>query len=255
MTRPVRLGMLTPSSNTALEPITCAMLAGVGDITAHFSRFKVTEIALSESALRQFDAGEILRAAELLAHAKVDVIAWNGTSASWLGFDRDEYLCEQITASTGIRACTTVLAYRDLLRRLGAKRIGLVTPYRQDVQERIIANWNSEGLHCTAERHLSLQDNFSFAEVPEAKVAALIEDVVSEGSDAAVVVCTNMRAAGAAARLEQKLGVPVLDSIAVTLWACLVATGSDPARIREWGSLFSISALTTAHPIGAKSAS
>jgi len=255
MTRPVRLGMLTPSSNTALEPITCAMLAGVGDITAHFSRFKVTEIALSESALRQFDAGEILRAAELLAHAKVDVIAWNGTSASWLGFDHDEYLCEQITASTGIRACTTVLAYRDLLRRLGAKRIGLVTPYRQDVQERIIANWNSEGLHCTAERHLSLQDNFSFAEVPEAKVAALIEDVVSEGSDAAVVLCTNMRGAGAAARLEQKLGVPVLDSIAVTLWACLVATGSDPARIREWGSLFSISALTTAHPIGAKSAS
>ena len=30
---------------------------------------------------------------ELLAHAKVDVIAWNGTSASWLGFDRDERLC------------------------------------------------------------------------------------------------------------------------------------------------------------------
>jgi len=253
MTRPVRLGMLTPSSNTALEPITCAMLAGVGDITAHFSRFKVTEIALSESALRQFDAGEILRAAELLAHAKVDVIAWNGTSASWLGFDRDEYLCKQITASTGIRACTTVLAYRDLLRRIGAKRIGLVTPYRQDVQERIIANWKSEGLHCTAERHLSLQDNFSFAKVPEAKVAALIEDVVREGCDAAVVLCTNMRGAGAAARLEQTLGVPVLDSIAVTLWACLIATGSDPTRIRDWGGLFSMSALTTAHPIGAKS--
>ncbi|MBA1914676.1 Asp/Glu/hydantoin racemase, partial [Escherichia coli] len=79
--------------------------------------FKVTEIALSDSVLRQFDASEILRAAELLAHAKVDVIAWNGTSAGWLGFDRDESLCEQITAATGIKACTTVLAYRDLLRR------------------------------------------------------------------------------------------------------------------------------------------
>ena len=113
-----RLGMLTPSSNTALEPITYAMLAGVEDISVHFSRFKVTEIALSESALRQFDHSEILRAAELLAHAKVDVIAWNGTSASWLGFDRDERLCERITEATGIRACTTVLAYRDLFRRL-----------------------------------------------------------------------------------------------------------------------------------------
>jgi maleate isomerase len=239
MMRPVRLGMLTPSSNTALEPITYAMLAGIEGVSAHFSRFKVTEIALSEPALRQFDDSEIMSAAELLADAKVDVIAWNGTSASWLGFDRDERLCAQITAATSIKACTTVLAYRDLLRRLGAVRIGLVTPYGRDVQERIIANWDAAGVRCVAERHLSLQDNFSFAEVPEAEVAALIEDVAREGCDAVIVLCTNMRGAGAAARLEQKFGVPVLDSVAVTLWACLAATGSDPSRIRGWGSLFS----------------
>lgn len=238
MTRPVRLGMLTPSSNTALEPITNAMLAGIADISVHFSRFKVTEIALSEAALRQFDDSEILRAAELLAHAKVDVIAWNGTSASWLGFERDERLCERITETTGIRACTTVLAYRDLFRSLGIARIGLVTPYRREVQDKIIANWGSEGLRCVAERHLSLQDNFSFAEVTEAEVARLIEDVVREGCDAVAVVCTNMRGAGVAHRLEQQLGVPVFDSIAVTLWACLIAAGIDPRRIQGWGSLF-----------------
>jgi maleate isomerase len=235
--------MLTPSSNTALEPITNAMLAGIADISVHFSRFKVTEIALSESALRQFDDSEILRAAELLAHAKVDVIAWNGTSASWLGFERDERLCERITEATGIRACTTVLAYRDLFRRLGIERIGLVTPYRGEVQDKIIANWGSEGLPCVAERHLSLQDNFSFAEVPEAEVAGLVEDVVREGCDAVAVVCTNMRGAGVAQRLEQQLGVPVFDSIAVTLWACLIAVGIDPRRIQGWGSLFTTPGL------------
>ena len=249
-TRPVRLGMLTPSSNTALEPITNAMLAGIADVSAHFSRFKVTEIALSETALRQFDDSEILRAAELLAHAKVDVIAWNGTSASWLGFERDDRLCERITASTGIQARTTVLTYRDLFRRLSVTRIGLVTPYRKDVQDKIIANWGSQGLRCVAERHLSLQDNFSFAEVPEAEVASLIEEVVREGCDAVAIVCTNMRGAGAAQRLETKLGVPVFDSIAVTLWACLVATGIDPARIRGWGRLFTVPGLAaTASPI------
>jgi maleate isomerase len=243
ITRPVRLGMLTPSSNTALEPITNAMLAGGTDISVHFSRFKVTEIALSETALRQFDDSEILRAAELLAHAKVDIIAWNGTSASWLGFERDVRLCERITEATGIRACTTVLAYRDLFRRLGTTRIGLVTPYRREVQDKIIANWGSEGLQCVAERHLSLQDNFSFAEVPEAEVAGLIEDVVREGCDAVAVVCTNMRGAGVAHRLEQQLGVPVFDSIAVTLWACLIAAGIDPRRIQGWGSLFTTPGL------------
>jgi maleate isomerase len=232
-----RLGMLTPSSNTALEPVTYAMLAGVEGVSVHFSRFKVTEITLSEAATRQFDASEILRAAELLAHAKVDVIAWNGTSASWLGFDRDERLCERITEATGIRACTTVLAYRDLFRQLATARIGLVTPYTADVQDRIMTNWHSQGLNCVAERHLSLTDNFSFAEVPEAEVARLCEEVVREGSDAVVVLCTNMCGAGVAERLEQKLGVGVFDSIAVTLWACLVATGVDPSIIR-WGSIF-----------------
>jgi maleate isomerase len=249
MTRQTRFGMLTPSSNTALEPITCAMLAGISDVTAHFSRFKVTEIALSDAALRQFDDTEILRAAEFLAHAKVDVIAWNGTAASWLGFDRDERLCERITASTGIRACTTVLAFRDVLRRLSSQRIGLVTPYTLDVQDKIVANWGSQGLPCTAERHLSLRDNFSFAEVPEAEIARLIEEIAREGCDAIAVVCTNMRGAAVAEPIERKYGVPVVDSIAVTLWACLVSTGVDPSRIRGWGSLFTNPALAAAmHP-------
>src|ERR1700743_714011 len=124
-----RLGMLTPSSNTALEPITYAMLAGIADVSVHFSRFKVTEIALSEAALRQFDDSEILRAAELLAHAKVDVIAWNGTSAGWLGFERDVQLCERIKQATGIPACTAMLALNEILQKTGAKRVGFVTPY------------------------------------------------------------------------------------------------------------------------------
>jgi len=233
-----RLGMLTPSSNTALEPVTYAMLSGVEGVSVHSSRFKVTEIALSESAKAQFDHSEILRAAELLAHAKVDVIAWNGTSASWLGFDRDERLCERITEATGIRACTTVLGYRDLFRQLPAARIGLVSPYTADVQDRIMAVWGSHGLNCVAERHLSLADNFSFAEVPELEVARLIEEVVREGADAVVVLCTNMHGAGVAERLERKLGASVFDSIAVTLWACLIAAGVDPSVVHGWGGVF-----------------
>ena len=120
-----RLGMLTPSSNTVLEPVTYAMLAGLPNVSVHFSRFKVTEIGLSDQALGQFDDSQILRAAELLAHAKVDVIAWNGTSAAWIGWDSDERLCERITEATGIPACTTVLAYRDIFQRQGIHRVGL----------------------------------------------------------------------------------------------------------------------------------
>lgn len=245
MTRRVRLGMLTPSSNTVLEPVTTAMLAGLPEVSAHFSRFKVTEIALSAQALGQFNGAEILRAAELLAHAKVDAIAWNGTSASWLGFDRDEHLCERIRAATGIAACTSVLAFREIFERSGVQRIGLVTPYLEDVQSKIMANWRASGFHCTAERHLRLQDNFSFAEVEEEEIAALVRAVAREGCDAVAIVCTNMRGAGLVERLEKELGIPIYDSIATTLWKILDVAGVASSRVTQWGSLFSDKRLMT----------
>ena len=58
-----------------------------------------------------------------------------------------------------------------------------------------------------------------------------------------------MRGAAAAEPIERKYHVPVLDSIAVTLWACLASTGVDPSRIQGWGSLFTNRALAGAiHP-------
>lgn len=233
-----RIGMLTPSSNTALEPITAAMLASLPAVTAHFGRFKVTEIALTQSALRQFDDSEILRAAELLAHAKVDVIAWNGTSASWLGFDRDERLIERIKDATGIEARTCVLGYRDVLKRVGISRIGLVSPYTPDVQTRIASVWGANGLTITAERHANISDNFSFAEISEAEIEHMIRAVVADGCDAVAILCTNMRGAGLVYRLEAELGVPIYDSVAVTLWACLDRLGVPMAALRLWGRMF-----------------
>lgn len=233
-----RLGMLTPSSNTVLEPVTYAMLANDPETTAHFARFKVTEIGLGAAALGQFDTAPILDASELLSHAKCDVIAWNGTSASWLGFDRDEALVREIERATGVRAATCVLGYRELFRRLGVRRVGLVTPYTDDVQARIASNWGAAGFACVAERHLGISDNFSFATIDEARIEQMLRAVAAEGCDAIAIVCTNMKGARVAARLESTLGVPILDSVAVTLWAALQRVGADTSPYRTWGRLF-----------------
>lgn len=232
-----RLGMLTPSSNTVLEPYTTAMIAGIPDVTAHFSRFAVTEISLSEHGVQQFNYDDMLRAAELLAHAKVDAIAWNGTSANWLGFDRDEHLCELITRATGIASTTTALAYRELLLSR-PHAVGLLTPYRADVQDRILRNWAAAGFPCLAERHLDLQDNFSFAEIGEDRISSIARELVSAGCDSIVILCTNMRGAPIAAALEAELPCIIYDSVAVTLWKSLRLAGTDPMRVTNWGRLF-----------------
>jgi maleate isomerase len=237
----LRIGMLTPSSNTVLEPVTMRLLAGVDDISVHFARFAVTEIALDAAALGQFDPAPILRASELLAHAKVDVIAWNGTSASWLGLDRDRELAAKIKEATGISAVTCMLGFFDLFRAQHISRLGMVTPYTRDVQDRIMRTYASEGVEVVAERHLGIRDNFSFGNVPEADIGRMIREVAGARPDAIAIVCTNMNGARIAASLEHELGIPVLDSVAVTLHACLRRVGADIGGITGWGRLFQIS--------------
>lgn len=235
---PRRIGMLTPSSNTVLEPVTQRLLAGLPGVTAHFSRFKVMEIALDAGALAQFDDKPILDAAELLAHAKVDVISWNGTSASWLGIDRDRRLKERIEAATGIVASTCILSLVDILTRIGATSQALVSPYTSDVQETIIATYAALGFACPAERHLGIRDNFSFGTVDEATIGRMIADCLPAAPDAITILCTNMIGARVAADMETPDGPMMLDSVAVTLWGCLTAMGLRPDLITGQGRLF-----------------
>ena len=53
-----------------------------------------------------------------------------------------------------------------------------------------------------------------------------------------MIVCTNLAGARVAARLEPELGVPVYNSVAVTLWKCLQVSGVAPGSIQGWGRLF-----------------
>jgi maleate isomerase len=234
----ILLGMLTPSSNTTLEPVTAQMLAGLPEASAHFGRFKVTEIALTGQALSQFDDTEILRAAELLAHAKVDVIGWNGTSSGWLGFDADERLCRRITEATGIPACTSVLALNEIFARTRVERFALVTPYRDDVQQAIVENYAAAGFRCVAERHLKLQDNFSFSEVGPEEIRRMVREVAEARPQAITIFCTNLRGAPLVEALEAELGIPIYDTIATVTWKALQLAGADPKRVHGWGRLF-----------------
>ena len=234
----VLLGMLTPSSNTTLEPVTTQMLAGLPEVSAHFARFKVTEIALSKQALGQFDDTAILEAAELLSHARLDCIGWNGTSASWLGFDSDERLCERIERSTGIAACTSVLALNEIFRVTGVRRFGLVTPYVDDVQRAIVNNYRGAGFECVAEQHLGLQDNFAFSEVGPEQLRTRVRAVAEAKPQAITILCTNLRGAPLVGELEGELGIPIYDSIATVVWKSLKLAGADPKRVHGWGRLF-----------------
>ena len=236
--RRVRIGMLTPSSNTVLEPVCAEMLRSAPEVSLHFGRFRVTEISLRPEATDQFAREAMLRAASLLSDAKVNAICWNGTSASWLGLNRDRDLCSAIAHSTGVPATSSVLAMFEILRKAGLKRVGLVTPYIENVQALIAKTFAAEGLSVVSDRRLGLSENFAFANVRAREIAEMIRGVAAEGAEAALVLCTNLRAAPLASSLENEIGVPILDSIATAAWGALRLAGVSPRRIAGWGRLF-----------------
>ena len=215
------------------------MFAPFGETgSAHFGRFRVVEISLSQSSLSQFDDRPVLDAAARLADAQMSLIAWNGTSAAWLGLDRDRALCAAITAETGVPATSTMLAYDAFFRATGVKTLGLVTPYLTEIQDQIIANYSDQGIRVAADARLEDRGNFSFATYSKDKVADMIRDVATAKPDAIAIICTNFRGAPVAQALEDEIGIPVIDSVAITAAHTMACAGLDPARVTGWGSVF-----------------
>ncbi|AXJ08700.1 aspartate/glutamate racemase family protein [Arthrobacter sp. PM3] len=235
-TRPVRIGMIVPSSNTCLEPQSYRILGDRSDVTIHFARIQVTRIALDDSSDKQFDAPVMRAAAAILATADVDVIAWNGTSGSWLGAEHDRGIVQDIQDATGIRATTSTLAYMEAFRTFGTERIGLFTPYTEDVNRAIVASYERDGIKTLDHRFLGLSDNESFARVSDAEMRPGSLELAASNPDALVYLCTNLYGANIAEEIEAAMGVPVLDSVAVTLWHCLKMAGA-PLLAPRWGRL------------------
>jgi len=233
----VRIGMITPSSNTVVEPLTMAMTAPLApQVTTHYTRIEVTSITLERRSLAQFDLEPMLHAARLLADASMDVIAWNGTSGAWRGTADDDALCAAITDATGTLSTTGTLAHFAALRHMGVRRYALAVPYTQEVAQAIVATYAAQGFECTNMACLDISHNAAFAEVPPYAIRDLVRRADTPDADAVVVICTNFGAGWLVDELEGVLRKPVLDSAVVTVWRALRMAGIDQP-LSGWGRL------------------
>jgi maleate isomerase len=233
----LKIGHITPSSNTVLEPLTVLLSRGLeGQVSHHFARIRVEAITLDRKHTGQFGAEHMLCAAELLADAAVDAILWNGTSAGWNGLESDRAICALIAEHTGIPCSTTTLAQLEVLARAGIGRCALALPYTRDVTARIIEMFSQQGIDVTSFATAGVSDNRAMALVSEDEVRRLARDADSPQAECMLIYCTGLAGAQLAAELEAELDKPVFDSVAVTLWKGLRMVGVDPG-LRGWGSL------------------
>lgn len=232
-----KLGMIIPSSNTTVEHLTMRMIAQVKDISAHFSRFRATEISLDPEIRKGFGIEKLLNTAIMLADADVDVIAYNATSGGWLGFDRDRELCERITALTAIPATTTVLALLEVFRLYDIRKFCMVAASSGAITEKAVEQYHKHGFECTGYRSFGVSINKESSAITETQIYSAVKEVYAPGADAILLSGTNMPGAHLVEALEEQYGVPVLDTVSVTLWHSLRLSGESEVKFEGWGRL------------------
>jgi maleate isomerase len=213
------LATITPSGNRVVEAVTQAALRARPDVLPIFSRLPVHGTV--DRFPDRYDLDGMLGAAELLSHAKPDVILWNGSKGGMIGLEHDRDLAARITQRTGIAATTSGLALEARLAARGPTRIGLVTPYSADDQRRLIAAFAARGWEVSAESHLGLTDNLSYAAVSPATIRAQCE-ALAPRCDVLLAWCTNYPAAVLGPEVA---GVPLWDSTLLGIQAALEMIG------------------------------
>ncbi|MEA5455721.1 hypothetical protein SPF06_13385 [Sinomonas sp. JGH33] len=231
-----RLGMIVPTSNTCVEPVTYRLLGGTHDVSVHFARVDIAHPDFSSPSGGQ----GMTSAARQLADAEVDAVIWNGSSGSWLGIERDRDLCENLSRICNAPATSSTLALLESCRVYGVSKLGLATPYTAEVNAKIAREYAGCGVDVVAESHLGITDNAEYARVPEEVVAEGVR-AVAPNAHAATILCTNLNGAFLAPGLERELGIPVFDSVAVTLWHALRLVA--PTSIGGFGTLLRDGAL------------
>jgi maleate isomerase len=194
-------------------------------MTLHTARMRLAE-ATPEDESRMLD-DHALPAASDLATARPDVVVFGCTSAGALrGNDYDAELCRRITEVTGVPTISTIASVRAALRETGADRVGVITPYVDELNVKIKASVEADGAEVVRIAGLGIAENVAIADVPPAEIEEFaVKELGGLDIGAAFVSCTNFAGIAALPGIRDRLGVPVVTSNQAVLAAALGALG------------------------------
>jgi maleate isomerase len=212
--RPRRVGLMIPSSNTMMEvDFTRDLPPGTALHTARMF-MEDTTAAGEHRMLDEF----ALPAARDLGTARPDVVVFGCTSAGALrGNDYDAQLCEQISELTGAPTISTIASVRAAIKESGATSVGVITPYVDELNEKIAASVEADGPRVAAIAGLGITENFQIAEVSQDEIVAFairaLGQLAASGAiGLAFASCTNFGAMAARTMIAAQLGLPVITS-------------------------------------------
>ena len=206
-----RVGLLIPSSNTVMEIDFQAGLAqGVGVHTGRMFMEETTPEA--EGTMLDVYA---MPAAVAVATARPDVIVFGCTSAGALrGNEYDAEFCKRIEAETGIEVISVIRAVASAIRRRGGRRVGVVTPYVRELNDKIAESLeDTDDIEVVVIDGMGVTENFAIAEIAPGDIFDFARSTLAgHDIDLAFISCTNLHGIDVIANLEELLSVPVVTS-------------------------------------------
>lgn len=212
-----KIGIIVPSWNTVMEYET-QRLCSLGNTGTSVHAMRIRHTADTEEKLMGMST-QAPAAAQLLAHAKVNVIGYGCTASGFLHTPaEDRALAERIKAETGIPCATSSRAIVDGLRALGAKKLSLASPYAPWLNERLKQYLTADGFGVLAMQGLATE---AHSTITRERILALVDEVVRPETQAIFISCSNFRTLDIIDGIEQKYNLPVVTSNASMMWAML----------------------------------
>jgi maleate cis-trans isomerase len=214
MTR--HFGVLIPSTNTTVE-IECRLLPA--QYQAHVGRLMTSRPGQPFSPSREEDIDYQSR---LLGSARVEMVILAQTSASLFADDYDETTKRRMSAGTGVPAITSAEAVGRAVRALGVRRIALVSPYSEPVNERAAHYFaDKHGLETVAREGFAASDSYMIGKLGPENARDAFRRIDRPEIEAFVVPGGNFPTLPSIAAWEREFAKPVVTTNQASFWAML----------------------------------
>src|SRR6266446_10409611 len=224
-------GVLIPSTNTTVE-MECRLLPP--GYQAHIGRLMTSTPGQTFSPSRDEDIDYQSR---LLGSAKVELVILAQTSASLFADDYDEVVTRRMSACAGVPAVTSAQAVGRAVRALGARRIAVVSPYSEAVNERAARYFQSKhGLETVVLEGFGATDSYAIGQLGPENARDAFARIDRPEIEVFVVPGGNFPTMASIAAWEREFKKPVVTTNQASVWAMFRAFGSAE-RLPAFGRL------------------
>lgn len=234
-----KCAVIVPSTNTVMEA-DCARL-GIPGVTFHTGRMYIEQPALDsddafERLLSQVDKAFEIALRDVMTCKPDYLVMGMSAPTFWGGKQGNASFVERAEAMSGLPVCTGADSCRRALLAVGAKKIGVLTPYQPIMREQIVRYFEEVGFEVTCYTDLKCPSATAIADVTEGDLIPELKNLARDDVDAVVQAGTNLSMVNLAAEAEKWLEKPVIAINTAILWRAYRANGWDD-RIYDAGQL------------------